>query len=332
VLLKIYKGTGPGVIFLIVLSMLGLWGGPFLNSQHFVSNGSEVSPMPLYLLLQTAIGQSHFLGTLFSFGMVSVISFLIVYLNTSIFFLNERTFLPALIFILLSGFMPENQHLNPVLPASVFLMIALFRIMDGYRKPEVAYNFFDAAILISTGSLFYADLIWFGLLVFIGMSLLRTGSILEILVSVIGLITPYLITFGTYYILGKDLNELFSTISLNLFQRAGEFEFSLLAIVALLAVGLITLISLFFLISRMSMKKIKSRKTFSILLWTFVISLVSYFVLRSVSVEIFWVITIPVSYFLAHYFIFIKRRILPEIMFGMLFLLVVAIQIISALG
>jgi hypothetical protein len=330
-LLRIFKGTGPGVIFLIVLTLLGLWSGLFLNSQHPVANGSGVSPMPLYQLLQMGIGKSHFLGSLFSFGMVSVISLLIVYLNTSIFFINERTFLPALIFILLSGLIPENQQLNPVLPAAVFLMFALLRIMDGYRKPEVAYNFFDAALLISTGSLFYADLIWFGILVFIGIALLRTGSIIEILVSVIGLITPYLLTFGVYYIFGWDLKALISSINLNLFQRVGEFEFSRLALVAIIVIALITLISLFFLMSRMSMKKIKSRKTFSLLLWTFVISLVAYFVLRSVSIELFWIIAIPVSYFLAHYFIFIKRKILPEIMFGILFLMVVAIQLISAL-
>ena len=43
----------------------------------------------------------------------------------------------------------------------------------------MAGNFFDAAILISTGSLFYANLIWFGLLVIIGIALIRTVDIIR---------------------------------------------------------------------------------------------------------------------------------------------------------
>ena len=90
--------------------------------------------------------------------------------------------------------------MNPVIPASIFLMMAIMRIMDGYHKTGTAYNYFDAGLLISTGSLFYANLIWFGLLVIIGIALLRTGNLKEIVISIFGLLTPYLITFGLYYV------------------------------------------------------------------------------------------------------------------------------------
>ena len=99
-------------------------------------------------------------------------------------------------------------------------MLAIMRIMDGYRIQGIAYNFFDAGILISTGSLFYANLIWFGLLVIIGIALLRTGNIKEIAISVLGLVTPYILTFGIYYVLGKDLKNYLSLIEYNLFGKA----------------------------------------------------------------------------------------------------------------
>ncbi len=84
--------------------------------------------------------------------------------------------------------------LNPAIFGAMFLMLAIRRIMDAYRDPGIAYNFFDAGILIGIGSLFYANLIWFGLLIIIGIALLRTGNIKEIAISVIGLITPYILT------------------------------------------------------------------------------------------------------------------------------------------
>ena len=124
----------------------------------------------------------------------AIISFLLVNFNTTSFFINERTYLPALFYILAGGFFPEYQSLNPALPASLFLMLAIIRIMDGYRKAGIANNFFDAGILISTGSLFYANLIWFGLLIIIGIALIRTVNLSDIAIAILGLLTPYLIT------------------------------------------------------------------------------------------------------------------------------------------
>jgi hypothetical protein len=326
-LLRLFKGTGPGVIFLIVATLAAVWLSAFLIPRMDSIYQYDTDPMPLYALLQTLLGGSHLLGVLFSFSLVSLLSFLLVYFNTSVFFINERTFLPALIYILFGGLFPETQELNPVLPASVFLMIAIIRIMDGYRKPGTAYNFFDAGILISMGSLFYANLIWFGILVIIGIALLRTGNLVEIAISILGLITPYLLVFGVYYVIGKDLPVLLSLVGNNLFSRSAGYNFDRLTIVTLVFTGMIVLVSIVYLFMLLNAKKVKTRQTFSLLIWGFLISLAAYIVLPSVSVEIFWIMSIPVSYFLTHYFVFAKKKLVPEIFFSVLIILILLIQI-----
>ena len=326
-LLRFFKGTGPGVIFLIIVTLMAIWVSAFLNPPIDSVFHYETDPMPLYGLLKLVIGNNHFLGVGFSISMVSLMSFLLINFNTTVFFINERTYLPALLYILFGGLFPQYQLLNPVLPASLFLMLAIIRIMDGYRKPETAYNFFDAGILISTGSLFYANLIWFGLLVIIGIALLRTGNLREIVISILGLITPYLLTFGLYYVIGKDLEALLSLVENNLFGRSADYLFPRLTMIALIFTGIIILVSIAYLIMLMNTKKIKSRKTFSLLIWVFLISIGIYFVLPSVSVEIVWLTGIPVSYFLAHYFVFVKKKIVPEIFLSVLFVFILLIQI-----
>ncbi len=77
----------------------------------------------------------------------------------------------------------------------------------------------------------------------------------------------------------------------------------------------------------MNSKKIKARKTFSVLLWGFFISLIMYFALPSVSVEMIWITAIPASYILAHYFVFAKKKILPEIIFSGFFLIILLVQV-----
>jgi hypothetical protein len=326
-LLRLFKETGPGVIFLIIITLFAVWVTAVLNQRLHPRFIYETDPMPLYGLMKGMLYNSHSLGVVISFLMVSLLAFLMVHFNTTIFFINERTFLPALIYVLLGGFFPDHQLLNPVIPASIFLMLAMFRIMDGYHKAGTAYNYFDAGILIGTGSLFYANLIWFGALVFIGIALMRTGNLKEIVISIIGLVTPYLITIGFYYAIGKDIGALVKLFGNNLFEKTSYYPFPRLTILALIFGSIFVLISLVQLINHLSTKKIKSRKTFSLLIWTFIISIIVYFVLPSVSVEIVWLISIPVSYFLTHYFVYAKKKLVPEILFSLLFVFILLIQI-----
>lgn len=326
-LLRIFKGTGPGVIFLIIIILIAVWVSAILNQRLHPRFIYESDPMPLYAFVKLMIHNSHNLGVILSFLLVSLMAFLMVNFNTTVFFIHERTFLPAFFYVLFGGLFPDQQLLNPVIPASIFLMLAIMRIMDGYHKTGTAYNYFDAGILISTGSLFYANLIWFGLLVIIGIALLRTGNAKEIVISVLGLLTPYLITFGIYYVLGKDIFALMKLIGDNLFTRSTFYPLPRLTVVALIFSGALILISLVQLMQRMNSKKIKSRKTFSLMIWTLLISIIVYFALPSASVELVWLISIPVSYFLTHYFVFVKKKLVPEILFSFLCFFILFIQI-----
>jgi hypothetical protein len=148
-----------------------------------------------------------------------------------------------------------------------------------------------------------------------------------VLISIMGLLTPYLITFGIYYVIGKDISALLSLVAGNLFLRTEGYFFSRITVVSLIIASIIVIVSLVYLFSLLNTKKIKSRKTFSLLIWVFLISVAVYVVLPSVSVEIIWITAIPSSYFLTHYFVFIKKRLVPELFLSVLFLLILIIQV-----
>ena len=126
---------------------------------------------------------------------------------------------------------------------------------------------------------------------------------------------------------GKDLRALLTIIGSNLFRRTDGYFFSRIKIVALILFSIITIMSVVYLITLLNNKKIKSRKTFSLLIWAFLIAVAVYFILPSVSVEITWIAAIPVSYFLTHYFVFIKKRLVPDILLAFLFLIILVLQI-----
>jgi hypothetical protein len=327
--LRIFKGTDPGVILLLILTLGLLWVGAFLNPQSAGSYIYETRPMPLYSLLKYLLGGTQMAATIFIFVLIPVVLFLISAFNTTVFFINERTFLPVILYLLLTAVFPVNQKLNPVLPAALFLLLALMRIMEAYRKQGIAYNFFDAGILISIGSLFYANLIWFGILLFSGIILLRTINFKEIALSLLGLLTPFILVTGLFYVMDKDMGMLLTDFTDNLFKDQSGYIFDRLTVVILIFIALIILFSLGFLSNQLNAKKIKARKTYFLLFWVFGISLLLYFFLPSVSIEIMWLIAIPSCYFMAHYFVFVKKKLLPEIFFSGLFLLVLLTQIMN---
>src|SRR5664279_407872 len=138
--LRIFKGTGPGVIFLIFVTLVAVWISAFMHPPVSPDVFYETSPMPLYGFLKFLVKNNQLFGIILSFLMVSVLSVLLVNFNTSVFFINERTFLPALFYVLLGGLFPEYQLLNPVLPAAIFLILSIIRIIEGYHITGTAYN------------------------------------------------------------------------------------------------------------------------------------------------------------------------------------------------
>jgi hypothetical protein len=311
---------------MIAVTFIGVWLTPFLHPATTNHYSSYEYQMPLYEVFTSVTGSGHILSSSLSFAMTALLLFLLVDFNTTVFFINVRTFLPALVFIVIVAIFPEYQMMNPAIPASLILMLALKRIMAGYQTKGIAYNFFDAGILISTGSLIYANLIWFGVIIIIGIVILRTVNISEIALALLGLITPYLITYGLYYVLGYAPDDFLSLIYYSLTIEQEGYIFQRLTIVTLIFEAIFVIMSIGYLIMVLNSKKIKSRKTFTLLIWVFIISVAVYFLVPSVSVEMIWISGIPVSYFLAHYFILTRKKLVSELFFTILFVLVLLIQ------
>lgn len=326
-LLKKFRGIGPGVILATFLIALALWLNSFINPQSPSSVAFETDPMPLYGLIQSAFRTIPAIGILFSFCLVLLMAFLLVNYNTSEFFISERTFLPAIIYVLLSGLFPQFQILNPVLPAAVFLILAIRRIMAAYRIQGTAFNFFDAGLLLSTGSLFYANLMWFGLLIIIGIVLLRTGKIREWIISLLGLAAPWILIFGFYYVIGNDTGSLLSLLGNNLFFKSPGVYMPGITIAALIILAIIIITSLGHLLVHIKSKKIKSRKTFYLLIWELLISLALLIILPSVSAEVFWLTGIAASYLITHYFVFSGKKVISEFIFAVIFILIILVQV-----
>jgi hypothetical protein len=328
-LLKKFRESGPDVLILIIIILLLVWMGAFLHPHPPSDLGYNIKPMPFFGVLLSVAGFNPLFSVVFVFMLVLLVSFLMVNFNTSIFFISERTFLPALIYILLTGLFPDQLVLNPVVPAAAFLILGVRRIIDSYQIQGTAYSFFDAGLLISIGSLFYANMIWFGVLIIVGIVILRTLVIREFIISILGMATPLFIVYGFLYISGKDMNSMLSVVNYNLFTKEVNYNMPRFILAVSILAGIMILLSMVHLLSVINTKKIKSRKTFTLLFWTLFTAAALFFIFTSVSIEILWLAAIPVSYFLSHYFVFARKKVIPEILLAVLFILTASVQIVN---
>lgn len=327
-LLKKFRQSGPDVMILTVIILIFTWLGSFLHPRLPSAQGFDEMPMPLFSLLLSVSSFSAFFSVFTAFLLVLLIAYLLVNFNTSSFFISERTFLPAVVFILLAALFPEYQLLSPVLPAAVFLILAIRTMVGSYKVHGTAYSFFDAGVLIGIGSLFYAPLIWMGLILFAGILILRTVNLREIIISIFGLATPLFIVYGILYVAGKNMQDQLSAVFWNLFGRETGYTVSEIKLALMITAGVLILIAAVHLLQVLNMKKVKSRKTFSLLLWTFFITLGITLFFGSVSAEIYCLLIIPPSYIITHYFVFSKAKRFPGIMMAILFLIAAAAQVL----
>ena len=325
-LLRFYRGIGPGTILIVIVSAVLLWLQSFIEPLSPISiTGPE--PMPLYSLVLGFIGQNARMGTIISFLLVLSIAFYLANFNTRLFFITERTLLPASLYILASGFLVSIQTLNPVFPATLMLIIAIDRVMASYRKTGLAYNFFDASLILSLASLFYFNIIWFYLVIVIGILLIRTFSLRELFLSLFGLLAPYLAVYAIYYVTGKDLGAFSGMILDNISKTAHRYYWPPILITGLISGITLFIISLSHLAGIFATKKIKTRKAFSLLIWIMIITVAVYFLVPSASVELIYVISIPFVYIVSHFIIFVRNKKIANIMFAIIFTTILAIQL-----
>lgn len=322
-LLRFFRSTSTPVLIVIPLIGLLLWF-PSMVKAPGTAFFFDKAPMPLYKFVTDIVPFQSSVATMLTFVLVLIQSFLLVRLNTRFIFINNRTYLPALLYILFTASVPDLQRLNPVIFSGFFLLLALEKIYESYSTSKVAYEFFVAAMYLATGSLFYPFLLFFIVILWIGLAIMKPFNWREWMFTVLGFLLPMYFTFSYYYLvydqplrLWNDFVSVFTVVFAHSHYPVPVIIFMVLMLVLLL-------VAIQFMGRTFSTKKILPRKAFTIFMWLFVISVVVYLLVGNASIELLFLAAIPVSYLIAHYFALVKSYFWGNIfLLGILVLLAV---------
>lgn len=325
-MIKFFRGSGIGPVIVFALITIGFWIEYFIEPPQ-MAGLTAGEPMPLWNILIGALSSTPLLAVIISFILMLVVAVIMVRFNTAIFFIPRRTIFPALMYVLLFSVFPGEMVLNPALPAAILIMAGLWRIITAYRTSGMTFNFFDAALLISAGGMFYAGSVWFIILVLIGALILRSPDFRELTVAIAGAILPWLILYAVWYLTGGSIKNLTEIIRHNLFDETLHIYLSRTMVILLGVTGIIFIPSLFSVVSEMTTMKIRSRKTFELLFWMIIISVACYIFVPAASVEMNAIAAIPVAFIMSGYFTFTRRTTTVEILLWLMMVMLVISRI-----
>ncbi len=240
--------------------------------------------------------------------------------------MEERTWLPGMLYGLAASCIPDFLFLSPALVATTFLPVALWRIFSVYRRPLVFSTVFDTAVWLTVAIFIYPPALWFLLIGYLSFFSLRSFSVREQMVYWAGVVVVLIISQTALY--WFDLTEQFwhlqlkNTISKPILHIPDDTQLSLsIGFVALLLL-IVTLGFNIYYYRRI----IQVKKYINILYWFLLVGTFSAFFHPGATLDGFLLCMPTAGIFLGYLFQYSRNNPLMELFHLALFATVFVIQ------
>lgn len=300
------KNTASGYLFLVVVAVMAWLPQILMDSWQvmFFDN----NPMPLFKLITNHLPTGSQESKLLSLGIVLLIGMYLINFNYRYVILKDRTLFPAFFFIIIVSSIPSLQRLHPALLSMIFFIPALEKLLSSYKTERLSYNYFEASFYIGAGSLLYFNFIYYIIIVWVALLILRPVIWREWVFSIMGFLAPWFFFAVTYFLLYNSFLPVVGLLVVNftvadtnnfiLFPEMIFFSFLLLLII----------ISSKYVVNSMPTMKILPRKIFVLFFWVWLLTVVMYSVIETANIELIIPAAIPVSFLLSHFILSLRSK------------------------
>ena len=216
--------------------------------------------------------------------------------------IKKPNFVIAVVFLLLNTTFITNHKM---ILFSFGMLLFLHHILSLYKQKQPFSLVFNAGIILSILSIYIPIVLVFFSVVFFGCVIFRNITWRIIVLSILALFIPYIFLWA-YQI---ALNETLYFPELRLTSPSYSFDISNMYLHQKIWGGIIAVVSLFSfyeLIRWMYKKSIRSRESFIIILFYFIISILTF--IFSQNKEVLILIFIPLSIIIGNFFVYYKKE------------------------
>ena len=224
---------------------------------------------------------------------------------------RENTYVPALIFVLLTSFSFDFYTLSPVLMALTWILLAFrnaFHKIEGTLRDT---QILRTGIYLGIAALFYLPSLVFTLSIFYAYMLFARLSPRRSLLLLYGTLLPFLVAFTYFYVVGTSPGfvDQYLLAFANLTNNHYVSGLSLLMIVA---VALLFFILALYKITRYRRFTIQQTQLQQVMFMNVMVALISIFFVRERAPFHLLLFVPPFAFFITHYLLNIRRTLWAE--------------------
>jgi len=231
--------------------------------------------------------------------------------------LSKPSFLPALMYVTISGLFTPFLVLSPPLICNFLVIWMLFKLFDFYKGDDAKSTAYDVGMIVALGTLIYLPFIYLFLLIWIALVIFRPFNWREWMSGIIGYATIFFFLAVIYY-LHDQMNQFYSIwlpLGTKFPQSINIYYYNyiiLIPVILILGLCFVTLRQNFF------KSYVQIRKSFQLLFWVFLIAAASFYVKEHFNLNHFLLCAVPAAVFFAYYFLYAGKKWFYETLFFLL--------------
>ena len=239
--------------------------------------------------------------------------------------LGKPTFLPALMYVTLSGLFSPFLILSAPLICNFLLLWMLFKLMSLYKGEDAKSISYDVGMIVALGSIVYFPFIYLFLIIWIALMLFKPFNWREWIAGVLGYGTIFFF-LAVFYYLNDRINN-FYRIWLPLGKKFPDhISINSWNYLLLIPVVLILVFCFFKLQQNFFKSYVQIRKYFQLLFFIFLITAFSFYVNASFHINHFLLCIVPAAVFFAYYFLYAGKKWFYETLYLLLLISVIYFQ------
>jgi len=305
---------------LIFLIAIVIWTPSFLFPTSYSGISSYAYNQILYLA-----AHNNYVLTSVSFIITLITAFLLNQLAISNGFISKVSTLIAILYILITSSLVGESHNNPVIWINFMLVFVLASLMKLPYINNPIPVVFNASFLLGVASLFYSQLVFLILFIWLAIFIHRIVSWRNILVSMVGIVLPYVLLLTWFFykdILLEESYVLFDTLRIDIVPISISDKVDIIISLILL---FITIISVFGVAGKLTEKNINLRRNLIITLF-YVVAIFLVLLLFSKSLTSVLLFSTPAALILGHWLCNIKHTRWYNIVLSVVTILIVVNQ------
>ena len=323
-MISIFKTFNPVNVLWLALLVIMLRTGFLLERQP---TGTGWSAGIFDSFLQSSVQNifSPFFNLLIAGLMVLGQALLVNYLVNHYNLLGKPTFLPALMYVVLSGLFAPFVFISAPLLCNFLVLWMLFKLFTFYKSPDAKSTAYDLGMIVAIGSMIYLPFVYLVLVIWVGLFLFRPFNWRESAAPVTGFVTVYFF-LAVYYYLNNSLSK-FTTLWIPLGAKFPlKLNINHYNYLVLIPVLIILLLCLVKLQQNFLKSYVQVRKSFQLLFVLFIIAAAAFYVNTPFNLTHFLLCTIPAAIFSSYYFLYAKSKWFYESLFTLLVLSILYFQ------